>query len=73
MREITNGEFLGWKQDPITMQVFKKLQNHIQEIESFIGHGGTLDYSSGSKTAIATAHEIGKIRGIETIFELEIG
>lgn len=65
--------FLGWKQDPMTIKVFQRLEKRIKEIEEGLGSGGSINRSSATETLANSCWEAGKIEGIREIFNLEIG
>ena len=69
---VLQGKFLGWRQDPMTIEVFKHLEKRIKEIEEDLGTGGGLNHSSATETLANTAREVGKIEGIREIFDLVI-
>ena len=58
--------FLGWRQDPMTIEAFKHLEKRIAEIEEGLGS------ESASGTLANTAREVGRIEGIREIFDLVI-
>ena len=64
--------YLGWQRDPMTIEVFKRLEKRITEIEGILGTGGTLNHSSATETLANTAREVGRIEGIREIFTLVI-
>lgn len=64
--------FFGWRQDPMTVEVFKHLEKRIAEIESVLGSGGTLNHSSATETLANTSEQVGIIAGIREIFDLVI-
>jgi len=64
--------FLGWRQDPMTIEVFKRLEKRITEIEEVLGSGGTLNHSSAIETLANTSEQVGIIAGIREIFDLVI-
>ena len=72
MDELTEVEFVAWIQDITTRKVFKLLEKKIKEIQRNLGTGGTLNASSPWETLTNTAKEVGKIEGIQEIFDLDV-
>ena len=72
MNDLPQESYLGWKQDPITIKVFQRLEKRIKEIEEGLGSGGTLDHESATVTLANTAREVGRIEEIREILDLEI-
>jgi len=56
----------------MTIEVFKRLENRIKEIEGNLGTGGTLNRSSAIETLANTSAEVGRIEGIREILDLVI-
>jgi len=69
---LTQAQLDGWKIDPVTIMVFKKLEEKIAQIKDNLGTGGSLNCSSSTETLGNTAREVGKIEGISEIFDLEV-
>lgn len=72
MEELTSKEILLWRQETITRKVFARLEQKISEIQEILGTGGTLNRSSADETLANTAHEVGRIEGINEILNLGI-
>lgn len=71
MEPITDEEYEGWSQDPVTKKVFKRLELTMDNIRRIIGAGGTLDEDSAEATLGRTARLVGKIEGINEIFNVD--
>jgi len=57
--------------NPVTKKVRYKLQQEIQEMRDRLGSGWTFHRSNVEKTALETAEIVGKIEGLEFIFNIE--
>ena len=70
MEPITKEEYESWVQDPITRKVLKQLEDKISGITSDLGTGRTLDEDNAEATLSRTARLVGKIEGINEIFNV---
>lgn len=66
---VTKEDFVEWKRNPVTVGVFDVLKaERIKEVNALI-EGYTL---AGEKTTQKTAYSVGKIAGLDLIFEYEV-
>lgn len=61
-----------WRQNPVTMQVFRHFRFVIREAADALAAGRTLDHASAEQTLANTAHEVGRIAGIKEVLEFGI-
>jgi len=68
---LTKDDLVGWFMNPVTKKIRYKIEQEIARITVEMGHGFTLYLDNGDKTAMRTAREVGKIEGLEFIFDIE--
>ena len=68
---LTKNELVDWLLHPVTKKVRHKIEAEVVETQARMGDGYTLDFDNVDRTAILTAREVGKIEGLEFIFNME--
>ena len=68
---LTKDDLIDWLMHPATKKVRFKVEQEIQRSKNIMGDGYTLDLDNVGRTAILTAREVGKIEGLDFIFNIE--
>ena len=69
---LTKDDLVGWFLHPATKKVRYKVEQEIASCRNKLADGWTLSFGGGAdKTAMLTAREVGKLEGLEFLFELE--
>ena len=68
---LTKDDLVGWFLNPITKKVRHKIEREIASISRDMALGFTLYLDGCDKTSMKTAREVGKIEGLEFIFNIE--
>jgi len=68
---LTKDELVEWHLNPITQKIKLIVKEQLKDVHSKLGNGWTLHRGSIEKTALETAEMVGKIEGLEFIFNLE--
>ena len=69
--DITEDEFLQWKKDRITRQIFKMLKKIRDAYREDLANGLPLDYDNPAKTGMVMAKITGTIEGLEIFLDLK--
>jgi hypothetical protein len=56
--------------NPVTKKVRHKIEQEIARIQYEMGHGFTVYPENSDKTAMRTAREVGKIEGLDFVFDI---
>jgi len=68
MSEVSAAEFSDWKAQPVTQEVFKKLEETKAITTEYLLHGGSLTDHAGRDTAQA----VGLLRGLDMILDMRV-
>ena len=68
---LTKDDLVGWFMHPVTKKVRHKIEQEIARIQYEMGRGFTVYSESSDKTAMKTAREVGKIEGLDFVFDIE--
>jgi len=68
---LTKDDLVGWFMNPVTKKVRHKIEQEIANISREMALGFTLYLDSSDKTSMRTAREVGKIEGLEFLFNIE--
>ena len=68
---LTKDDLVGWFMHPITKKIRHKVEQEIARIKAEMCWGFTLHLENAEKTAMKTAREVGKIEGLDFIFNIE--
>lgn len=68
---LTKDDLVGWFMHPVTKKIRHKIDQEKSLIEFEMAHGFTLYLDNVDKTAMKTAREVGKIEGLDFLFNIE--
>jgi len=65
--DVSKNEFLEWKNNGVTQEVFKILEARIQILQEALGNG----VAYGNNSASAYADHVGRIQAYRDVLEIE--
>lgn len=66
---MTKEDFIGWKNEPITIEIYKKLEETKQALMDGLANGQTLS-TLADETHGGTARMIGNIEGLNQLLNI---
>lgn len=71
MKPVTKEEFEGWKQSIMSRWFFAKCEELKRNAEDNLGKGIYFYRNSVERTALTTAENVGFIKGIDAVLDME--
>lgn len=64
-------DYEEWRQHPVTLEVFRALEQEARSIMEDLGNGSVLLMDSPHETALSYARKVGEIDGIRRVLEMD--